>query len=154
MTIILKNPLERQRFLKFLAVGAFGFIVDFGLFNLLSKILSVDPVVAQVISFCTAVTSNFLWNRHWTYPESRSKPLGHQVGQFALVSLAGLLIRTPIFAVLEPLLGSGFASLQVTKYGLKPDFLGHNMALAIVVGIVMLWNFLVNRYWTYNDIDR
>ncbi len=154
MTVILKNPLERTRFLKFVAVGAFGFLVDFGIFNLLSTLLHVNPVVAQVISFCMAVASNFIWNRYWTYPESRSKPLGHQISQFALVNLAGLLIRTPIFALLEPFLGSEFQVLHAAKYGLNPNFLGHNIALAIVVGIVMLWNFFVNRYWTYNDIDR
>ena len=154
MTVIIKDPQERKRFLKFLAVGAFGFVVDFGLFNLLSALLSVDSVVAQVVSFCTAVTSNFLWNRYWTYPDSRSKALNVQIGQFALVSLAGLLIRTPIFAILEPFLLTWASRLQVSKYGLNAVFLGHNAALVIVVGIVMLWNFFVNRYWTYNDIDR
>ena len=28
-----------------------------------------------------------------------------------------------------------------------------NLTLALAVGIVMLWNFFVNRYWTYNDVD-
>ena len=154
MTVLLKDPQERKRFLKFAAVGAIGFVIDFGLFNLLSMLLAVDPLVAQGVSFCTAVTSNFLWNRYWTYPDSRSKSLGSQIGQFALVSFAGLLIRTPIFALLEPFLIAGATGLQVSKYGLSPVFVGHNLALAIVVGIVMMWNFFVNRYWTYNDIDR
>ena len=154
MTTLLKDPRERKRFLKFAMVGAIGFVIDFGLFNLLSTLLSVDPVVAQGVSFCMAVTSNFLWNRYWTYPDSRAKALTFQIGQFALVSFAGLLIRTPIFALLEPALITGATNLQVAKYGVSPVFLGHNAALAIVVGIVMMWNFFVNRYWTYNDIDR
>jgi putative flippase GtrA len=29
-----------------------------------------------------------------------------------------------------------------------------NLTLAAAVGVVMLWNFFVNRYWTYNDIDQ
>ena len=28
-----------------------------------------------------------------------------------------------------------------------------NLTLAVAVGLVMLWNFFINRYWTYNDID-
>jgi len=154
MIVILKTPAERTRFLKFAVVGLFGAIVDFGVFNLLSTFLHVNPVVASVISFCMAVASNFTWNRYWTYPESRSKHPAHQIGQFALVNLAGLLIRTPIFVLLEPRLGSEFKVLNAAKYGLNPNFLGHNIALAFAVGIVMLWNFFVNRYWTYNDIDR
>ncbi len=35
-----------------------------------------------------------------------------------------------------------------------PEFLGKNFTLAIAVGVVMLWNFFVNRYWTYNDVDK
>jgi putative flippase GtrA len=30
---------------------------------------------------------------------------------------------------------------------------GKNLALALAVGIVMFWNFFVNRYWTYSDVD-
>jgi putative flippase GtrA len=29
-----------------------------------------------------------------------------------------------------------------------------NVTLAIAVGIVMLWNFFINRYWTYNDVSN
>jgi putative flippase GtrA len=153
MTAILKNPLERTRFLKFVVVGAFGFVIDFGVFNLFYGILHVNAIVSQIISFCMAVISNFIWNRYWTYPESRAKPLGHQIGQFALVNVAGLLIRTAIFSLIEPLLDSEFQILHTTNYGLDPNIIGHNISLAIVVMIVMMWNFFVNRYWTYNDID-
>ena len=36
---------------------------------------------------------------------------------------------------------------------LSPELLAKNLTLALAVGIVMLWNFFVNRYWTYNDVD-
>jgi putative flippase GtrA len=31
--------------------------------------------------------------------------------------------------------------------------LAKNATLAIAIGIVMLWNYFVNRYWTYNDVE-
>jgi putative flippase GtrA len=31
-------------------------------------------------------------------------------------------------------------------------FLGHNFSLAIAVVVVMMWNFFVNRFWTYSDV--
>jgi putative flippase GtrA len=37
---------------------------------------------------------------------------------------------------------------------LRPEFLAKNCTLAVAVGVVMLWNFFVNRYWTYNDVDK
>ncbi|MGE5249119.1 MAG: GtrA family protein [Bacteroidota bacterium] len=150
--MILTNSKELGRFLRFALVGAIGAGVDFGVFNLLAWDFHLHEVPASVISFIAAVTSNFLWNRYWTYPDSRSKPLAHQVSQFFLVNLVGLLIRTPIFAGLEDPLGRLFASLHTGAY-IQPERLGHNAALAVAIGVVMLWNFFINRHWTYNDVE-
>jgi putative flippase GtrA len=92
MSAVLRNPVERSRFLKFMAVGAFGAAVDFGIANLLTHFLGMSLVVAGTISLGCAIVSNFLWNRYWTYPDSRSRPLGHQLGMFAMVNLAGVAI--------------------------------------------------------------
>jgi putative flippase GtrA len=44
---------------------------------------------------------------------------------------------------------------QTFRVGVQTaEFLAKNMTLAVAVGIVMLWNFFVNRYWTYNDIEE
>jgi putative flippase GtrA len=154
MTLILTNNRERTRFLRFMAVGVVGAIVDFGTFNLLSGALHILPVIAQSISFSCAVVSNFIINRYWTYPDSRSKQLHHQVVQFLVVSVIGLLIRTPIFAGLEGPLSKLFSDLMPPSFRiLSAQFLGHNAALAVAVFVVMLWNFFVNRYWTYNDVE-
>ncbi len=152
MTTFFQNPVERTRFLKFTVVGTIGASVDFGVFNLLSTLLHVNAVLSSMISFCMAVTSNFLWNRFWTYPDSRSKRITHQVSQFILVSLFGLSIRTPLFAFLEPLLDHEFQN-NLPVQGIDPNFLGHNLALALSVGVVMFGNFFINRFWTYGDVD-
>lgn len=150
--MILTRPKERVRFLRFAAVGALGAVIDFGVFNLLAWQFDVQEVVASMISYICGMASNFTWNRFWTYPESRSKHLAHQVTQFALVNLTGLLIRTVIFALLENPFGAWFARLPVSV-PIPAENLGHNAALAIAVGIVMIWNYFVNRFWTYNDVD-
>jgi putative flippase GtrA len=152
MIAILQNPAERTRFFKFMAVGAFGAFVDFGIANLLSHYAEMPLVFAGTISFTCAVISNFIWNRFWTYPESRSRPLAHQLGMFFLVNVAGVAIRIPILHFVEPIL---LRSIGAAHFGiaLTPEFMARNITLAIAVGIVMLWNFFVNRYWTYNDVD-
>lgn len=151
MTAVLKNPAERVRFFKFALVGALGSVIDFAVMNLLVNFLHAPFVVAGTISFICAVMSNFTWNRFWTYPESRSKPLLGQLGQFSLVNAAGLLIRLPILNFGEPALDHLLTDWALTaKFH---QFLSHNLTLAAAIGIVMLWNFFVNRYWTYNDIE-
>ena len=166
MTAIISDPQERTRFLKFMLVGVIGAVVDFGIMNLLTvgkiliKIFHISfliilpfqlPLVwAGTISFICAILSNFIWNRYWTYPDSRSRPISRQLFMFFVVNVAGLAIRLPILHFLEPPMRSLFESLSVKI--LSPEFLGKNFTLAVAVCVVMLWNFFVNRYWTYNDI--
>ncbi|MGB9800173.1 MAG: GtrA family protein [Thermanaerothrix sp.] len=151
---IFTDSKELGRFLRFAVVGTIGAVIDFGLFNALtqaSAFFHQNAVWASVISFIAAVTSNFVWNRYWTYPDSRSKPLAQQGAQFFMVSIIGLLIRTPLFAFLEPILIRFFQAWWKWAI-LSPIIVAHNVALAIVIGVVMLWNFFANRYWTYNDV--
>lgn len=153
MISIIVNPRERTRFLKFAMVGAIGAVVDFGIFNCLSSCFSVNKVLASVISFATAVVSNFLWNRYWTYPDSRSKSVVRQLIEFSVINIVGLVIRTPLFAFLAEKLPHFFESIVfIKKFSLTPAFLGHNVALAIAVIVVMFWNFFINRYLTYSDV--
>ena len=150
--MILTNSKERVRFVRFAIVGALGAVIDFGVFNLLSWRFGMHEVAASVVSYITGMASNFTWNRFWTYPESRSKHVAHQVSQFAIVNLTGLVIRTLIFAAIENPLGGFFAQV-LDNPPIPAEILGHNVALAVAVGIVMLWNFFVNRIWTYNDVE-
>lgn len=154
LTEFLTNERERNRFLKFAVVGVIGAVVDFGTFNILSGLLNVNPVLASVMSFIAAIISNFSWNRFWTYPDSRSKTASRQMIQFLIVSIVGLGIRTPLFALLQRTFGAALANAQFLPAGkFTAEFVSHNLALACAVVVVMFWNFFVNRFWTYNDID-
>jgi putative flippase GtrA len=152
MITVVNNPVERTRFLKFMAVDAVGAVVDFGIANILTHFFGMPLVYAGTISFTCAVISNFIWNRYWTYPESRSRHPARQLGMFFLVNLAGVAIRIPILHYVEPILLNFFEHTHI-DLPVSPEFLARNLTLAIAVGVVMLWNFFVNRYWTYNDVD-
>jgi putative flippase GtrA len=152
---------EVSRFAKFAVVGVVGALVDFGVFNLLLRRTGLGIVLSSVVSFTAAVSSNFVWNRYWTYPDSRSKPLTRQATQFFLVSVVGLAIRTPLVAVLEQpmtrvaewlIAAAGRTSLPPSNLP-SPVVLGANLALAAAVVVVLFWNFLANRFWTYSDIE-
>ncbi|NJN55661.1 MAG: GtrA family protein [Anaerolineae bacterium] len=122
------NTKEAERFIKFLVVGTLGFVVDFGIYNLLLGPLdtlltsgsavetfllslglsqewvegTLPALLAGTISFICAIISNFTWNRYWTYPDSRSKPIVRQFTQFFLVSLSAIVLRLPHYR-LHPL---------------------------------------------------
>jgi putative flippase GtrA len=151
--MIITDPQERNRFLRFAVVGVIGAVVDFGTFNILVNLIHMVPIWASVCSFAAAVVSNFLWNRFWTYPDSRSKRVSKQIVQFLMVSLIGLGIRTPLFAWLEHALNQLCANVLPKNFFLSSTFVGHNIALAVAVVVVMMWNFYANRLWTYNDVQ-
>src|SRR5690349_7342706 len=150
--IILAANKERVRFLKFATVGALGAAIDFGVMNLMTHLFGLKLVYAGSISFICAVISNFTLNRFWTYPDSRSRHILHQLGMFFLVNAAGIGFRIPTLHFVEPLMADLFESAGHLSHA-TAQFLAKNATLAFAIGVVMIWNFFINRYWTYNDID-
>mgnify|MGYP005847477419 FL=1 len=154
----LDNPKELERFLKFAMVGAIGAVVDFAVLNLMKWIfekiglgegwsVSLRPhqiqlIAANILSFSAAVLSNFTWNRLWTFPESRQRPLGSQLAQFAVVNILGLGINTLLLVTMD----------QYVFQHLFSPRLSYNLAKAFAIGVVLFWNFGVNRVWTYRGI--
>jgi putative flippase GtrA len=150
--MILSESKERIRFLKFATVGALGAGIDFGVMNLMTHLFSMKLVYAGTISFICAVISNFTLNRYWTYPDSRSRHILHQLSMFFIVNAAGIAIRIPILHFVEPPMADAFESIAHISHA-SAELLAKNATLAFAIGLVMIWNFFINRYWTYNDID-
>ena len=151
MLNFLKNPVERTRFLKFCVVGVIGAVVDFGVMNLILHFTG-NARVASTISFIAAVISNFLWNRYWTYPDSRKKPIAQQLGQFFLINSIGLGIRYLLFLTIDQPIINLAEKILPKNFFMTPSVFGHNVTMVIAVFIVMMWNFFANRLWTYNDV--
>jgi len=153
------NPKELERFIKFAIVGGIGAVVDFIVLNMM-KILfeqvglgvgwdigltpnQIQLIAANSISFTTAVISNFTWNRLWTFPESRDRPLVPQLLQFATVNVLGLIINTAILLLMDHYVFSVFFDHRIS----------YNLAKAFAIGVVLFWNFGINRIWTYRGIE-
>jgi putative flippase GtrA len=128
-----KRPREVVRFLKFAAVGGLGMVVDLTILYIMRTLVGLPLLIANTISFSTAVVSNFTWNRLWTFPESRQRPLIPQLAQFALVNIFGLAFNLVKNFLSDPL-----------------DYL---FAKIVAIGVVLFWNYGINRLWTYKGID-
>jgi putative flippase GtrA len=153
------NPKELERFVKFAIVGTIGAVVDFTVLNIMKAVFeriglgvgwsaSIDPheiqlAAANTISFSVAVLSNFTWNRLWTFPESRERPIGRQLTQFAIVNIIGLGINTLLLLVMDR---------YVFQHMVSPR-LSYNLAKAFAIVVVLFWNFGANRLWTYRGIE-
>ena len=116
--------------LKFGVVGGSGYLINLGVFAFLSGNLGVYHAVAAIGAFCVAVTSNFLWNRYWTFGPGEG--LAHlQAARFLAVSVGCLVVN---LVVLELLVRSGMGELA---------------AQAIAVAVAMPFNFIGNKLWTF-----
>lgn len=155
---------EIERFIKFAFVGALGFVIDVGAVIILQNTLlppenDQNVLLANSIGFVLAVCSNFIWNRVWTYPDSRSNSIRRQLTQFGIVSVIGLVIRNLWISGAYERLGQLSTTLiQGVFADYAPDLLDQNklgttIALVIGVLIVMIWNFVANRFWTYSDVS-
>lgn len=154
---------EVERFLRFAIVGSMGAIIDFGMLNLLQSTIlppsgpneTLYVRLATGTAFTLAVINNFIWNRYWTYPDSRSRPLLLQIFQFFVVNTTAVIFRlifvgfmyAPLGELVQSLLGQdGWDTETVNQ-------VGTNAGQAIASAIAMFWNFFVNRYWTYSDVE-
>jgi putative flippase GtrA len=126
-----RRPASWWQLIKFGLVGGSGYLVNLGVFALLSGNLGVHHLIAAVGAFGVAVSSNFFWNRHWTFAAGDGHA-GFQAARFFAVGLAALLIN---LVVLEALVG-----------GTSMGDLG---AQAIAVAVAMPFNFLGNKLWTF-----
>ncbi len=126
--------LERRvvrEFIKFGLVGSLSFVVDAGLYLVLTRKAGVFYLYAKLISFCVAAANSYLLNRRWTF-RSRDPNRVRQAAQFFAVASVGASLNAGIMYLLH-----GVAHLH--------DL----MALVLTTGVVMFWNFLANRAWTF-----
>jgi dolichol-phosphate mannosyltransferase len=127
-----RRPESWLQLLKFGLVGGSGYVLNLGVFTVITAV-GVHHAVAAIVAFCVAVTNNFLWNRHWTFRAGDGHP-GFQAARFFAVSVAALLIN---LAVLEALIAE--ASLPGVT------------AQAIAVAVAMPFNFFGNKLWTFAE---
>lgn len=125
-----RRPASWWQLFKFGLVGGSGYLINLAVFALLSG-LGLHYIAAAVGAFCVAVSSNFFWNRHWTFAAGDGHA-GFQAARFFAVSVGALLIN---LAVLEALVGG--------------TSLGDLSAQAIAVAVAMPFNFLGNKLWTF-----
>jgi putative flippase GtrA len=120
---------------KFGMVGAVAFVIDVGLFNLLTTPTSPlhhRVLTAKAVSMSVAATFAYFANRHWTWKHRTRSGLGREYGLFFLFNGIGL--------------GIAEACLAISEYGLdQHTVLARNIS-ANGFGLVLGTMF---RFWAY-----
>ena len=119
------------KLLKFSIVGFFGMIIDFSTTFLCKEILKINKLVANGIGFTIAATSNYIFNRIWTF-QSHNPQIGMEYTRFLIVAAIGLGLSTFIVWAIS-------VKLKVNFY----------LSKLVAITVVTAWNFLINAYFTF-----
>ena len=118
---------------KFGVVGAFNYVLDVGLFNvLILGPLEGKPLTAKAISTIVSVTSSYFMNRHWTFRHRPGTSVARGYALFIVLSAVGLGIILGCLAFSEYVLN-------------QRSLLARNIA-GNVVGVALA---MVFRFWSF-----
>ena len=137
---MLKAFLQKHRkhlvhFGKFQVVSCINFVVDYGIFFLLTSVLSMMTAPANIISYTCGIINSFLWNRYWTF-KIRHSFLSRHFAKFVFVNLVSLGINTLAVWILVELyqfnvgllgLENFFAKLIATIFSFTVNFAGNKL---------------------------
>lgn len=122
---------EHHKFLKFLAVGASGIIVNEGLLWVLTEFAGVFYIVSSLIAIETSILSNFILNDVWTFRQERKGKFFTRLGKFNLARLFALGINLGALAL--------FVSLG----------LHYLIANLIGIAIATVFTYLSSLWWVW-----
>ena len=119
------------QFIKFCVVGGTGVVVDFGITFLFKEKLKLNKYIANSLGFMAAASTNYLLNRWWTF-RSHDPEVAQQYVQFDGISAIGLILNNIIIYLLND-------KARLNFY----------LSKLIAIGLVTLWNFFMNYYFTF-----
>ena len=114
---------------KFCTVGVVGYVINLAVYASLIHV-GVHYLFAATCSFFVAVTSNYTWNRLWTF-RNRRRGVAAQGARFFVVALASLGANLLVLRLLIAL-GAGKLAGQ-----------------AIAIVLVTPLNFIGNKLWSF-----
>ncbi|MDX6666567.1 MAG: hypothetical protein QOG68_2773 [Solirubrobacteraceae bacterium] len=121
----------RKQLIRFLSVGAAGYVVNLAVYAVCVHAVHIDYRAAAVVAFCFALTTTYTLNRRYTFAPSGAR-LHHEAGRYVLVSLVGF--------------ATNLIALQLLVDG---AMLAKVPAQAIAIVIAAPVNFAGQRFWTF-----
>jgi putative flippase GtrA len=119
-----------RQFSSFVGVGMLAAVVHYGLLIGLVEGAATPPVAAALVGYVMGGLVSYGLNRRHTFGSER--PHSEAVWRFTLVAGVGFVLTY------------GFMALLTGQLRLP-----YLLAQLATTGIVMLWSFAANRFWTF-----
>jgi putative flippase GtrA len=128
---VFNDKLILIKFIKFCLIGFSGMGIDFFTTWILKEKVRINKYFANSAGFILAATSNYAWNRYWTF-HSVNKMIVIEYFSFISISLFGLAINCLIIFLLND-------KWKINFY----------ISKLLAVGVVTSWNFIINYLVTF-----
>ena len=119
----------------FIVVGLIAAVAHYGFLIGLVETFGWAPVPATLAGFLAGGTVSYVLNRRHTFASER--PHGEAGWRFGAVTAVGF--------------GLTFVSMSILVNGLSAPYMP---AQILTTGMVMVWNFLANKFWTFGGEQR
>lgn len=124
-----------RQFLGFAGIGAIGTAGHYLALIGLVQLLGMSPVSASAVGFMIGALINYLLNYKFLF-RSRKRH-SESMSKFFAVALAGLVLNA-----------------LVVSYGINAMYLHYVVAQFFATAIVLVWNFSINRIWTFSGPSK
>ena len=128
------------QFFRYLFVGGFAFVVDFGVMTLLKECFGLDPVVSATISFILGLAVNYILSTFWIFRNSKIKNKIAEFAGFAMIGVIGLGINDLIISFFQNFLG-----YHMVFGGLLPADKYYMLGKIVSTVVVFIWNFFARK---------
>jgi putative flippase GtrA len=119
-----------RQFISFSVIGAIGTTAHFAVLIVSVQALSTSPILGSIAGFIAGAIINYLLNYHVTF-KSDNRHLESFL-KFFTVATSGLGLNIAIMYVMT-------------------QWLHYLFSQAVATSIVLIWNFLCNRFWTFRE---
>jgi len=147
-TVRQRLPVKYRELAKFLVVGGTSYVVDVGLFSLLSHtVLSEKVITAKGISVIIATILSYILNREWSFNSRGGRERHHEAMLFFVVNGIALALNLVPLAISQYVIGiqpGSYSAVTVTI----ANFVSANI---IGTGLGMAFRFWAYRKWVFPE---
>ena len=110
---------------RYLFVGGFAFVVDYGLLFILTEYLHFHYLLSATISFMAGLVTNYVLSTLWIFRHSKLENKAVEFTVFSIIGVVGLVFNNLLLYAFTEFL-----------------HLYYMLSKLVTAAIVMLWNFL------------